>query len=186
MLVFHDRSREQSLRSFARECLGNTSGRSSLEIDEWRHLLIQAGQLEQGYFDSLSPEEDRGKPATTVKGLTHEVARAFCGCFRCGADSSKRGLHESLSEIMASLERIQQFEDCRLTIKTPEGFAFYSLFPEQYCVSAERWAAERAFQPSKNVLVVGIRSIGTTLSAVVAATLNALGWKAERITVRPT
>jgi hypothetical protein len=33
--------------------------------------------------------------------------------------------------------------------------------------------------------VVGVRSIGTALSAIVAAVLNANGWQAHRFTLRP-
>jgi len=44
--------------------------------------------------------------------------------------------------------------------------------------------AEHTFP--KRVLVVGIRSIGTTLSAVVEATLMSLGWEVQRLTVRPS
>jgi hypothetical protein len=45
---------------------------------------------------------------------------------------------------------------------------------------------ERVALPSGAALVVGIRSIGTTLSAVVAAALKQAGIVAERTTVRPT
>jgi len=189
MLVFHDWSRKWRLRSFARECLWKLSSPLLSEIDHWRQVLIRVGQLEQGYFDLLPQEEvfKKNERATAIRGLTDKVANGFHACFKFGADySTKLKLSENLSQITRSLEQIQQFENRCLTIKTPEGFAFYSLFPEQYCSSAERWATDQAAGSNKKVLVVGIRSIGTTLSAVVAATLNALGWKAERITVRPT
>src|SRR5205085_4840116 len=65
----------------------------------------------------------------------------------------------------------------------PEGFCFYALHPLDY--------ADLALQiplSDKPIAVIGIRSIGTTLSAVVAAAL----WQAvpsrkvERATVRPS
>lgn len=66
--------------------------------------------------------------------------------------------------------------------KTPEGFAFYRLFPQQFALAALDALADAS---SARVLVVGIRSIGTTLSAVVSAGLRARGFHARRMTVRP-
>jgi hypothetical protein len=63
----------------------------------------------------------------------------------------------------------------RLTVSVPEGFAYYALEPDSYA------RAGRSLSLGDRVLVVGIRSIGTTLSAVVRAALPG----AERITVRP-
>ncbi len=70
-------------------------------------------------------------------------------------------------------------------MKLPEGFAFYALYPEQYVAAALRWMADHR-AASRRVVVVGIRSIGTTLLAVVAAALRAGGWEAHRRTVRPS
>lgn len=63
-----------------------------------------------------------------------------------------------------------------IRLKPTEGYAFYALYPESY---AE--AARRAGLPP-TTRVIGIRSIGTGLAAIVAA---ALGAEAP-LTVRPT
>src|SRR5947209_284556 len=63
-----------------------------------------------------------------------------------------------------------------LRIGTPEGFAFYLLHPLAF-----QEIARDVHEPGAPAAVVGVRSIGATLSAVVGATLNA-----ERTTVRPT
>jgi hypothetical protein len=68
----------------------------------------------------------------------------------------------------------------QLTISPPEGFAYYALHP---CDFAR--LAESVPPPSGRAAVIGIRSIGTTLSAVVSASLRHQGQAAERITVRP-
>jgi len=73
-----------------------------------------------------------------------------------------------------------------LTVKIPEGFAFYALYPEQYCLAALRWLADHNSASPRRVAVVGIRTIGTTLSAVVSAVLAAAGWEVRRLTVRPS
>jgi hypothetical protein len=67
----------------------------------------------------------------------------------------------------------------RLRLRIAEGFAWYALYPEQYRDAALRFVREK--QPHA-CAVVGIRSIGTTLSRVVADALPCPFW---RITVRP-
>jgi hypothetical protein len=61
-------------------------------------------------------------------------------------------------------------------IRLAEGFAFYALYPEAYIEAARR------LQCPGPVQVIGIRSIGTGLAAIVAATLGA----PAPITLRPT
>src|SRR5690348_10125468 len=66
-------------------------------------------------------------------------------------------------------------------VSPPEGFAYYALHPLKYADLAAKMPIE-----STHAAVIGIRSIGTTLSAVVVAALQQRGIRAERITVRPT
>ena len=66
----------------------------------------------------------------------------------------------------------------RITIRPPEGFAFYALYPEFYAEAAEHFLRE---QSPGSCVVIGIRSIGTSLSTVVAEAVHA-NW---RFTVRP-
>lgn len=54
-----------------------------------------------------------------------------------------------------------------LTAREPEGYAFYTLYPEAYA------AAARQFGPAPDALVIGLRSIGASLAPVVAAQLGA-------------
>ena len=69
-----------------------------------------------------------------------------------------------------------------IRISVPEGYAFYALYPESYQAAARQFAG--AGLP-KNVCVIGIRSIGTSLSAVVAAALEDAGFQVRSWTVRP-
>jgi hypothetical protein len=62
-----------------------------------------------------------------------------------------------------------------VTLKTPEGYAFYALYPEAYARAA---AAEPWPTPP---LVIGLRSIGTGLAAVVAVASGA----SSAVTLRP-
>ena len=66
-----------------------------------------------------------------------------------------------------------------LRIRPAEGFAYYALYPEQYRDAALRFFREKNPQAC---VVIGIRTIGTTLSTVVA---EALPCPVRRFTVRP-
>ena len=67
--------------------------------------------------------------------------------------------------------------DC-ITLRVPEGYAFYSLYPELYRDAAMRFLHQ---QSPAMCVVVGIRSIGASLSIIVAEAVHA----SLRFTVRP-
>jgi hypothetical protein len=66
-----------------------------------------------------------------------------------------------------------------LTVTTPEGFAYYALHPMRYA------DALKEIGTIADAVVIGIRSIGTTLSAVAGAALRKSGETVKRFTVRP-
>lgn len=70
-----------------------------------------------------------------------------------------------------------------VSVSVPEGFAYYALHPLDYAEAAARLPLVLRSEPA---VVVGIRSIGTTLSAVARAALAVRGVNARRLTVRPT
>lgn len=67
-----------------------------------------------------------------------------------------------------------------LTISPPEGFAYYGLHPRAY---AE--VLEKLMPLAPRMVVVGIRTIGTTLSAICSAAAHKRGLQTIRFTVRP-
>ena len=69
-----------------------------------------------------------------------------------------------------------------ICIRVSEGFIHYGIFPETYARAAERFHCNT--QPSR-VVCIGIRSIGTALSAVVGSVLQELGSKIDSLTLRP-
>lgn len=121
--------------------------------------LVLAGELEAALADAGAP----GVP--TIAALTDALASISLG--------GTLALTAAAAEV-----RAVAVPDL-VAMSPPEGFAYYALAPEAYAYAALDLAAD-------DVLVVGIRSIGTTLSAVVRAALLARGVRAERITVRPT
>lgn len=93
---------------------------------------------------------------------------------------------DAIQQLAAIFSELSFPANLSLQIKIPEGFAFYALFPEQYSATALRWSDEHSNVNDRNALIIGIRSIGTTLSAVVSAALKSRGWTTQRCTVRPT
>jgi hypothetical protein len=84
--------------------------------------------------------------------------------------------------VATALPILEQISSAQtLGVSSPEGSAYYALHPLDYADLITRLNINAA-----SALVVGIRSIGTTLSAVTAARLRELGFAATRITVRPT
>lgn len=139
-------------------------------LDRLRLLLIEAGELEQACDDAGELDEEF---LGAIRSFTDACATAF--------DSVFSGSHVWTGGIeFPDLSAV----DRELRVKVPEGFAFYTLFPEQYIAAASAWMSEQRQQGV--VVVIGIRSIGTTLSAVVLAALRHAGWRGERITVRPS
>jgi hypothetical protein len=120
--------------------------------------LIQAGQLESALADACAPG------AAAAAALTDALAAHFCG--------------ENVSDPATIARQIETTET--INVSPPEGFTYYAMHPRDFAAGAEQVASL-----SPNFAVLGIRSIGSTLSAVVAAQLKVLGRRATRITVRP-
>jgi hypothetical protein len=177
MLVHGDPQYEQSL-TWTMDRLRRLAEKTDPQSpDDLRRLLIQAGQLEQALADLIG-SAGNGLMVHAMT-LSDRVAMACIELWKGG------DCRQTFAGILQTLSEIQLSGDPTLTIRIPEGFEFYALFPEQYYLTAQGWIREHANYQGE-VLVVGIRSIGTTLSAVVWATLVGEGWKATRMTVRPT
>lgn len=163
--------------------------REAGSVETARRALIRLGELEQALFDA-APEgirQDRVDAArAAARFATDGAAGAFERVSRAGPNhdpSAVRRAREALRRALRALSLVPPSED-PVRIHVPEGFAFYAVLPEQYRAAAHRWADEHATGP-RGVLVAGVRSIGTTLSAVVAAALRARGFRVRRVTVRP-
>jgi hypothetical protein len=134
------------------------SGDASALLD----ALIQAGELEAALADSGSESTDIAAEAT------NRLAAAAIGTGpREIADAAQLLQHIRIPAV--------------LSIAPPEGFTYYALHPTDFAHSARKLPAE-----AQHYAIVGIRSIGTTLSAVVLAALLDQDKRTSRITVRPT
>ena len=68
-----------------------------------------------------------------------------------------------------------------IQVSRPEGYAYYGLDPRGYA-----GCLDGALRDAAAVSVIGVRSIGTSLSAVVCAALRGRRTQVERMTVRPS
>ena len=125
--------------------------------------LLRAGELECALADQDSPD------APCAAGLTNIVAAALL---------ELPGSDIALEKASALLDTIAA--PASLDISPPEGFAYYALHPLDFAGMADGVPLK-----SSQAAVVGIRSIGATLGAVVTAALKRRGVRAELTTVRP-
>lgn len=132
--------------------------------------LLRAGELECGIADACP------KAANSYERFTDQIADAlFIG--ESAAPINSDFQTPAFQSLLNAARALPVFE--QLSISTPEGFAYYALHPLAYA------DVMRQIPACDRLLVVGIRSIGTTLSAVAAAAARTCGFAAERITVRP-
>jgi hypothetical protein len=137
-------------------------------------LLLEAGELAQGVADAgfhARGFDELGAPERRCAQLTVEAARALreelAGQPLC---------IDPIALCVASLTR-EPLPDVVEVNASPEGYAFYALYPELYLAAAEELRAMGA-----RTVVIGLRSIGASLAAVVAAGAGAIGLP---VTLRP-
>lgn len=142
--------------------------------------LLRAGELECGLADACA------EGAHSAEVITDRIADALMqgerGCQTHDVQSSNshsaNSQDTSLQTLLDAARDIPAIE--QLSISTQEGFAYYALHPLAYAD-----VLKQVCGPGERLLVVGIRSIGTTLSAVMAAAARLRGMTANRFTVRP-
>ena len=145
-------------------------------IEAVREALIAAGMLEQGVADCLGDDTaGDAEPGRAAAALT-DAAAEILACLARG-EAADPVLPSELGQARAALRGHGP-----LAIVHPEGYLFYALFPDLYI---ELGAAIGAAIGGASAVVIGVRSIGTSLSAAVAAGLSARGCAVQRHTVRP-
>jgi len=126
--------------------------------------LMRAGEFESALADANC------RAQSPAQQLTDILASAFL---------SETAALGGVGNLVNRISRLELPD--LVSVSPPEGFAYYALHPQDYARIIERAATE-----NDSVLVVGIRTIGTTLSAIVRAALRQRGTTSERMTVRPT
>jgi hypothetical protein len=123
--------------------------------------LVRAGEIETGL------EDEGSSAAALMSAVTDQLA-----CVACG----RTGVSAQLLQAVESSE-LPGYVRC----SHPEGFSYYGLNPLDFADLAGKLQPQLA----PGVWVIGIRTVGSTLGACLAAALRPRGTLAERSTVRP-
>ncbi|MFH5923590.1 hypothetical protein [Roseomonas xinghualingensis] len=168
MLVYGDAPRREDPRRKLAELANALRELASLPPGICRHsalaaALIEAGELAQGIADADFAErgvDDLAPAPEAAMALLVRIAEALClswntGFTQLGAWPEAEWAALATTPLPGSIRT-----------KRAEGFAYYALYPEVYAMAA-------ASLPSGVPLrVIGLRSIGVTLAAMVAARLG--------------
>ena len=172
MLVYGDHAASESTRDKLDRVSGGVADAFRLSAGIERHAglvdaFIEAGELLQGVADGEFDQHRSDAPSEAQKAVT-AVLMALAGCVW---QSWLSGFSQPRAPPdLGPLPNLRQI----VTVRRPEGFAFYGLYPEAYGEAAASLAG-------RSLQVIGIRSIGTGLSAMVAAAADA----PPPVTVRP-
>jgi hypothetical protein len=173
VIVYGNRSLEIGLGEFTaglKRRLHENSG----SLAEARVHLVLAGQLQQ------AAEDADLACARACAELTAAAADTFVELLQGRAKPS--AARRATLERLDAVDRVGPAHRA-LSTRTPEGFAWYGLYPDAYAQAAAEWV--RQIKPASPVMVLGIRSIGTTLAATVAAVLRAHSLQVSCATLRP-
>ena len=122
--------------------------------------LIGGGQLLQGVADHdfQCANRDRRSPAADqLAAFVDALAKVVVASWDSGFSGPDQ---------LPAAPRVEGLPE-RVELRAPEGFAFYAVYPEAYIEAARR------LDLSASPRVIGLRSIGTSLAAIVAAALDA-------------
>jgi hypothetical protein len=126
--------------------------------------LIEAGELAQGLADAeraAAGRDLRGPLGEAAMAVVFELARAVAASWDGTAGPAPD------ARVLDALDRTALPPS--IAMRGGEGFAYYALYPESYLAAAR--TAMRVHPGSRRV--IGIRSIGTPLAAMVAVATGA-------------
>lgn len=138
-------------------------------------LLVEAGELAQRLLDERLGREGTERPGE----VGERVGRLCFSLTEALLHSLTQGFqHEALAtgQVQRDLDALLSLDlPAAIEVRVPEGYAFYGLYPECYLAAGTLFRAELPTNAGAPVPVhvVGIRSIGTSLAAAVAAALAA-------------
>ncbi|WP_214476716.1 hypothetical protein [Mesorhizobium sp. dw_380] len=177
MIVYGDHKRTESAQQLREAAIEMAERLDRMPDGIRRHaalvgLFISVSELVQALadvdfetsgVDINSPRQQQG--AKLLVGLAAEVAKSWRSGFAAGG-----GIDPGPRQVLAGL-------DCKAKVLTgsAEGYAHYALYPESYLGAAQESGLDA------NTCVIGIRSIGLGLAAMVAAAIGA----PAPISVRP-
>ncbi|MCP8937036.1 hypothetical protein NK718_00765 [Alsobacter sp. SYSU M60028] len=176
MLVYGDaaftRSTREALAAAAERWRRADAAVAALRHSERVTAFLSVAELAQGIADAAFHRDgqDETDPASDgVLDLLTVLARGLLDSWRGSETADGEGEARRRFASLAALD-VPETVSCRKA----EGYAFYALYPESYGLAA----LTSGLRPRTRV--IGLRSIGTGLAAMVAAALGA-----RAVTLRP-
>ena len=175
MLVYGDAVRTQEPGAMLARILDGAQRAAAMPPGIERHgalaaVFIEAGELVQGIADAEFAAHGCDAPSRAQSGamaLLMRLADAVRGSWESGFSAPLGAV--------AAPELTGVAVPGHIKVRRPEGYAFYALYPESYIEAA------KALRGAPVPTVIGLRSIGTGLAALVASVLGA----EPPITLRP-
>jgi hypothetical protein len=172
MLVFGDQVRGLDPHAAARELEATLGEIGGMPPGLARHAalvgaFLETGELVQGLTDRACAERDA---RTAVGDAGMRLLVAIAGAVDASWSSGRAPATGTFTGVAAARTALAMLAEHRLPdaieARRAEGHAFYALYPEAYL------AAARAAPPASR-RIIGIRSIGAGLAALVAAATGA-------------
>jgi hypothetical protein len=160
-IVFRQTAETVSGQKLVRRLLNAISKFNRFDPESVLDALVLAGEVECALSDAGWGSAGKAAEITDLLSLAFVAGH-------CDEAKLKALVHELTSHPPEAVR-----------VSHPEGFTYYALHPGDF---ADGMADVDCGFP---VAIVGIRSVGTTLSAVACAALRRRGIRASRITVRP-
>ena len=178
MLVYGDSERWEYPAALRQRIVENLLAAQRLPGSRRRHEVLVTAFIETGaLLQGLADEAFRTGRVDDVFPAERPGAALLLELAKAVSHSWKSGFTGTLSLPSNWSERLQLLEGSGpVRLKRFEGYAFYALYPEAYIEAAERSGL------SDRTVVIGLRSIGLGLAALVAAALGA----GPAFSLRPT
>ncbi|WP_156376019.1 hypothetical protein [Methylobacterium sp. Leaf117] len=176
MIVFGKRDRPQDPRDLIAEIAGGLGAARDAEglrrHEALAAALIAAGMLLQGLADADLSARGTDAPSPAQDGATGLILRLAEAVLASWAG----GFHRDVPDLDGALAELAGLAlPPEIATRWAEGFAFYAIYPETYGIAA------RTAGLAPDTLVIGLRSIGAPLAAMVAAGIGSR----RLLTVRP-
>jgi hypothetical protein len=182
MIVYRDqRSRDDPRHAFSElRRLTRRYPSDAPPHDTARDALIASGRLEAAVADTVFPECDGVHPLVqALRAATETAGHLLWHTWHHNAHGAGVWWLRFARQMDSIDARTLPPE---VEFVTPEGYAHYAVYPEMYLESARQCVAELG---RIEAVCLGLRSIGTSLSAAVTAGLNELGCRTRSGTLRP-
>lgn len=174
MRVFRDQERQVDPRCELARLRAAVSPCAAADRDKALKFLIEFGEFESAVEDAILPDEDAPHPlADVLRAIAIGAARAWLAP---GTVARREWLARELERLDPAVLPPS------ISLRVSERYAGDASYPDTFVLGARRFHDTTRPQ---SVRVIGIRSAGTSLSAVVAATLADGGCEIRSCTVRP-